>query len=437
MPVSLKETLPVELILGIQWGDEGKGKIVDLLGEDFDVVARYQGGPNAGHTVKIDGKTFILHLIPSGILRPHTQCYIGNGVVVSPEALLKEVDELEKAGIEVMDRLYISTHAHLILPYHIALDKASENAAKGSKIGTTGRGIGPAYSDKINRCGVRMGDLLKENAWKKIIANNVAQKNEILTKLYNEQAIDEAEVISIVESYLAKVKDHIVDISARLNLDMASGKKILLEGAQGTLLDVDFGTYPYVTSSNTTIGGVSTGLGLSPRKIDRIIGIVKAYTTRVGNGPFPTELENEVGERLRQEGGEFGATTGRPRRCGWFDSVVARYSVMINDIDVLALTKMDVLDSFEEIQICTGYRSGDQEVDVFPAGGCNLETMKPVYETMPGWQQSLAGIKSFDNLPQNAKNYIKRLEELVGVPVGIVSVGPGRDETIILENYQK
>lgn len=437
MPVSLKQSFPVELILGIQWGDEGKGKIVDLLGETFDVVARYQGGPNAGHTVKIDGKTFILHLIPSGILRPHTQCYIGNGVVVNPEALLHEIDELETAGIEVMDRLFISTHAHLILPYHVAIDKASEASAKGNKIGTTGRGIGPAYSDKINRVGVRMGDLINGDAWKTLVARNVAEKNDILSKLYGEQGVDEDQVVNIIETYLEKVKDRIVDISIKLNQDMAFGKKVLLEGAQGTLLDVDFGTYPYVTSSNTTIGGVATGLGLSPRKIDRIIGIVKAYTTRVGNGPFPTELDNEVGERLRQQGGEFGATTGRPRRCGWFDSVVARYSVMINDIDVLALTKLDVLDSFDEIKVCTGYEYQGQEVDAFPSGGCGIEAYTPLYETLPGWKQSLAHIRTFEELPQEAQAYIKRLEELVGVPVGIVSVGPGRDETIVLENYKK
>lgn len=430
MTAFLKESVSVQLVLGTQWGDEGKGKVVDLLGETSDIVARYQGGPNAGHTVKFDGETFILHLIPTGILRPHTQCFIGNGMVINPDSLLEEMKALEERGIEVSGRLFMSQNAHLILPYHPIIEKVSEEMDGDNKIGTTGRGIGPAYADKASRVGIRMGDLLDFSRLKKKVSQNVRVKNLILEKVYGVEGVDEKEVLDSLEAFREKVKENIVDATWMLHQEIRKGKRVLLEGAQGTLLDIDFGTYPYVTSSNTTLGGVCTGLGIGFRKIDRIIGVLKAYTTRVGNGPFPTELKGSLGDKVRETGREYGATTGRPRRCGWFDSVIARYAVQINGIDALAVTKLDVLDALDEIRICTGYRYRGKVLNRFPADCGVLEEVEPVTEVMPGWQEPISGVRRWEDLPEAARNYLKKIEEIVETPVGMVSVGSTREETI-------
>ena len=423
----------VQLILGSQWGDEGKGKIVDLLGKDAEVVARYQGGPNAGHTVEFDGEQFILHHIPSGILRPHTQCIIGNGVVVDPAYIMEEIDELQARGIEVMGRLFISQNAHLILDYHKALEEAIESGNGNQKIGTTRRGIGPAYSDKTGRIGVRMQDLLDPDRLREKVHHNVVLKNAMIEKVFHAQPVKESHIMALLKQFTERIKDSITDTAWMLNDSIRKKKKVLLEGAQGTMLDVDFGTFPYVTSSNTTVGGAFTGLGVSPHSVDRIIGIVKAYTTRVGNGPLPTELTGETGERLRKIGSEFGATTGRPRRCGWFDATVIRYAAQISGLDTAVITKLDVLDDFDEIKLCTGYRYQGKMLDFFPTNQVVLEGIEPVYETMTGWKTSIRNTRSFGDLPEAAKNYVYRIEELTGVPISLVSVGPGREETISLE----
>ena len=431
MPVSLKEPVSVQLVLGTQWGDEGKGKVVDLIGAYVDIVARYQGGPNAGHTVEFDGETFILHHIPSGILRPHTKCYVGNGVVINPESMMAEITTLEEKGIKVVGRLSISQCAHLILPYHLLVDKATEKGEARRQIGTTGRGIGPAYADKMNRVGIRVGDLLHEDTLRENVSQNIRYKNTVLEKVYGLSRIDEKDVWESLAVFRDKISACITDVTWRLHQDMQEKRKILLEGAQGMLLDIDFGTYPFVTSSNTTVGGVCTGLGMHPKSIDRVIGVIKAYTTRVGNGPFPTELTGDLGEKVREMGGEYGATTGRPRRCGWFDGMIARYAAMVNGLDSLAVTKLDVLDGLEEIKLCTGYRHPELgELDHFPTDGYLLEEVEPVYETMPGWQEPLKDIRSIDRLPRKAKDYLDRMEEIVGVPIGAVSVGAGRDQVI-------
>lgn len=429
LTVSLKDPVKTQVVLGTQWGDEGKGKVVDLLGEQADIVARYQGGPNAGHTVKFDGDTFILHHIPTGILRPHSQCIIGNGVVINPESFLKEISTLEEKGIDVLGRLHISQNAHLILPYHHQIEKAAE-AAAGDSIGTTGRGIGPAYADKINRIGIRAGDILDTARLREKLAANVTFKNRILQNVYQADEVSEAEILESLMVFREKVKSCISDTTLFLHQEMEAGRSLLIEGAQGTLLDIDFGTYPFVTSSNTTMGGLATGLGISPRKVERIIGVIKAYTTRVGNGPFPTELTGELGEKVREVGGEYGATTGRPRRCGWFDAVVAKYAARLNDLDCLALTKLDVLDALEEIQICTGYQYRGETLDHFPTNPGMMTEIEPIYESMPGWQTPITEVREFDDLPKPTINYLARLEEIAGVPIGIVSVGPARDQTI-------
>jgi adenylosuccinate synthase len=426
----LKEPVSVQLVLGTQWGDEGKGKIVDLIGEDVDIVARYQGGPNAGHTVEFDDEKFILHLIPSGILRPHTQCIIGNGVVINPETLLEEINNLESRGIEVIGRLFISQSAHLILPYHQLIEKGFEESGTREKIGTTRRGIGPSYADKASRIGIRVGDLLDTDQLKAKIHQNVIFKNSILKAIYNTFGVNEKDLFNRLLDFKEKIKGCIVDGRWMLLQGVQAGKKVLLEGAQGTMLDIDFGTYPYVTSSNTTIGGACTGLGIGPKKIGRIIGIVKAYTTRVGNGPFPTELEGSFGEVIRKLGTEYGATTGRPRRCGWFDAMVVRYAAEISDIDYLAITKLDVLDSLKEIKICTGYRYQNHQLDHLPADSQVLNSVEPVYEVLPGWEQSISKIRKYQDLPEKARQYLKRIESLVKVPIGLVSVGPKREDTI-------
>ncbi|MFH1941575.1 MAG: adenylosuccinate synthase [bacterium] len=430
MPAFRREEAAVQIVLGTQWGDEGKGKVVDLLGETSDVVVRYQGGPNAGHTVEFDDEKFILHLIPTGILRPHTKCIIGNGVVINPVSLLEEIALLEEKGIGVTDRLTISRNAHLILPYHQLLDKALEEREEGEKIGTTGRGIGPAYADKASRIGIRMGDLLDPVRLKSRVSQNVKLKNLILEKVYGVGGVDVSETMDSLGSLRDKVQERIVDTSWMLHEEMKAGKKILLEGAQGMLLDIDFGTYPFVTSSNTTVGGAFTGLGISPGAVDRVIGVIKAYTTRVGNGPFPTELRGEFGEEIREMGNEYGATTGRPRRCGWFDGMIAEYAVRVNAIGWLAVTKLDVLDTLAEIRVCTGYRYRGEMLSHFPTDGAVLEEIEPVYESVPGWQESIAGIRRFEDLPKNARSYLKRIEEIAETPIALVSVGTNREQTI-------
>jgi adenylosuccinate synthase len=424
---NLFEQAPVQVVLGMQWGDEGKGKIVDLFGEQCDMVIRFQGGANAGHTVRFDGKQFILHLIPSGILRPHLVCVIGNGVVIDPESMLEEIKSLESQGYEVVNRLHISNLAHLILPFHKWLDKAKEAKRADQKIGTTGRGIGPAYADKAAREGLRVGDIFPSH-WQDRVRTWFDDKKHWFDSTEKEYSLDAT--LDLIDRFRNKIRDTVTDTRRLVYQARREGKKMLLEGAQGTLLDLDFGTYPFVTSSNTSIGGVFTGLGLGPRSIDRINGILKAYTTRVGNGPFPTELKDEMGEKIREEGKEYGATTGRPRRCGWFDTAIARYSIQVNDIDAVIMTKLDVLDSLETITLCTGYRFQGQTMNEFVNDCALLEQVEPIYETMEGWQCPTFGVKQYGDLPRQARAYIERIEALCGVPVPLVSVGPSREATL-------
>jgi adenylosuccinate synthase len=414
-------------ILGAQWGDEGKGKIVDLLTPHFSIVARYQGGHNAGHTVYVNGTKFILRLVPSGILHPDVTCVIGNGVVVDPQALFAEIDELARNGIDVGDRIVISDKAHLILPYHRDLDLLSEARRGERKIGTTSRGIGPAYEDKIARRGIRVCDLVSPVVLEENVRDNVTARN----RLVQDTTMDWRPVFEQLLKYAERMRPMIRDVSVLLADATRAGRPILFEGAQGTLLDIDHGTYPYVTSSNASIGGVCTGLGVPPRAIGRVLGIVKAYTTRVGEGPFPTELFGEMGKRLRESGSEYGAVTGRPRRCGWFDAVAARYTARVNGLDALALTKLDVLDGVDRIEICTAYRLDGRTVTDFPADVAQLARCEPVYESIAGWPERTAGIRSFDRLPAGARAYVARLEEVSGVPAGIISTGSDRTDTII------
>lgn len=422
--------MAVTVIVGAQWGDEGKGKIVDLLSKDADVVARYQGGANAGHTIVFEGKKYILHLIPSGILHSQTTCVIGNGVVIDPVVLLEEIELLKSMGIEVAGRLLISHQAHVIMPYHKLFDQTQEDHSSATKIGTTGRGIGPAYVDKFNRTGIRVVDLLDENFLRDKIRLNLKQKNEILKKIYNKEQLDAEAITRQYLSFDTKMDEFITDISVYMNDAIDAGKKIVIEGAQGTLLDIDFGTYPYVTSSNPTSGGACVGLGIGPTRINHVIGIQKAYTTRVGEGPFPTEFSDDMAVQMRELGDEFGATTGRPRRCGWFDAVIAKYAVRINGLDCLALTKLDVLDTFKEINICVAYRYGNKRIVNFPAELKTLQQSHPEYITVPGWNQPTKHINTFDALPENAKRYVATIESIVGVPIRIISVGPDREQTI-------
>ncbi len=421
----------VQIILGCQWGDEGKGKIVDYLAQDADVVVRFQGGANAGHTVVANGEQYILHLIPSGILNPKTTCVIGHGVVLDPAVLLEEIKLLTgKLGVDIGKRLLISNRAHLVMPYHRTLDQVKEKAASAGKIGTTGRGIGPTYMDKAARNGIRVVDLLKPERLKEKILKNMIYVNQLLGSIYH---VPEMEAQAIVDEYLAydqALDPYITDTEAYLAQAIKDGKKILLEGAQGSLLDMDVGTYPYVTSSNTTAGGACTGSGIGPTKIDKVVGVVKAYTTRVGEGPLPTELPEEEGNALRKKGNEFGATTGRPRRCGWFDAVVVRFAAQVSGVDELVITKLDVLDDMPVIKICSGYEVDGKPQKYFPADLEILASAKPIYEELPGWQTSTEEIKSFKDLPENAQKYLNRLEELVGTPIKMVSVGPDRVQTL-------
>jgi adenylosuccinate synthase len=417
-------------VLGAQWGDEGKGKIVDLLTPRFDIVARYQGGHNAGHTVYVNGTKFVLRLIPSGILHPGITCVIGNGVVVDPAALFAEVDELARHGIEVGTRLVVSDKAHLILPYHRDLDLLSEARRGERKIGTTSRGIGPAYEDKIARRGVRVGDLADPRGLEQNVRDNVTARN----RLVHDSTMEWQPVFDELIEHGDRLRPLVRDVSLMLDEAMRAGKTILFEGAQGTLLDIDHGTYPYVTSSNASVGGVCTGLGIGPRSIGAVMGVVKAYTTRVGEGPLPTELRGEMGQRLRDTGNEYGAVTGRPRRCGWYDAVAVRYGVRINGLDALALTKLDVLDGLDRIDLCTAYRCGSRTLTEFPSDIGQLAACEPVYESMPGWTAPTKGVRRYQDLPEAARRYISRLETVSGVPAAVISTGSERDDTILRDD---
>src|SRR5471032_479577 len=421
------------VVLGAQWGDEGKGKIVDLLTAHFSIVGRYQGGHNAGHTVYVNGTKFILRLIPSGILHPGVTCVIGNGVVIDPQALFAEIDELSKHGIDVGDRIVVSDKAHLILPYHRDLDLLAEARRGERKIGTTSRGIGPAYEDKIARRGIRVGDLANPAGLEQNVRDNVTARN----RLVQDSTMEWKPVLDQLLMHAERLRPMMRDVSVLLTQAMAAGQSILFEGAQGTMLDIDHGTYPYVTSSNASVGGVCTGLGIPPRAIGRVLGVVKAYTTRVGEGPLPTELLGDMGNRLRDSGNEYGAVTGRPRRCGWYDAVAVRYGVRINGLDALALTKLDVLDGLERIDICTAYRCGGRTLTEFPSDVAQLSACEPVYESMPGWTSPTKGLRTYADLPDAARRYIARLEEVSGVPAAIVSTGSERDDTIFRSDVLK
>lgn len=422
------------VILGTQWGDEGKGKIVDLLTEQVKYVARFQGGHNAGHTLVIEGKKTVLHLIPSGILHPGVTCLIGNGVVLSPEALMKEISELEAQGVPVRERLRLSPACPLILPYHVALDLAREQARGSDKIGTTGRGIGPAYEDKVARRGLRLGDLLDPRAFAQKLRDIVDYHNFALTQYYRVEAVDYDAVLAQALALGDQIKPMIADITDLLHTAREAGEDIMFEGAQGSLLDIDHGTYPFVTSSNTTAGGTATGSGFGPLYLDYVLGITKAYTTRVGSGPFPTELSCDIGEYLGKKGHEFGATTGRKRRTGWFDAVALRHAVRINSVSGLCLTKLDVLDGLDEVKICIGYQDAQGNAASVPFDAEGWAAVTPIYETMPGWQETTVGATQLEQLPVNARNYIKRIEQLVGASVDIISTGPDRVETIVLRH---
>jgi len=428
--------MPAIVLLGAQWGDEGKGKATDLLGDRVDYVVRYQGGNNAGHTVVIGDQKYALHLLPSGILSPNVIPVIGNGVVIDPAVLLAEIKGLNERGIDT-SKLKISTNAHLITPYHRTIDKVSERFLGKSKIGTTGRGIGPAYADKINRIGIRVQDLFDPSILKQKIEAALHDKNQILIKVFNRKGITVDEVLDEYLGYAKVLKPYVADTALLLDQALKSGKNVLLEGSQGTLLDVDHGTYPFVTSSNPTAGGASTGSGIGPTKITRVIGILKAYTTRVGSGPFPTELFDEDGEALRKIGGEVGVTTGRNRRCGWFDAPIARYAVRVNGLTDFFLTKLDVLTGWERIPVCVAYEVDGVRVEELPASQTDFHHAKPIYEYLPGWKESISNAKSVADLPNNAREYVKFLEKVSGAPISAIGVGPGRDETIVVRDLIK
>lgn len=425
--------MPNTVLIGTQWGDEGKGKIIDILSGQADIIVRFQGGNNAGHTIVVKDEQFILHLIPSGILHQDKICVIGNGVVIDPQVLLQEIEDLKKRGIEVDDNLKISDQAHLIFPYHKIVDKLREAKIAAQKIGTTGRGIGPCYADKVNRCGIRVGDLLDKEVFREKLHATLAEKNEIFKKIYGHKGFSFKQIYQEYLGYAEKIEKYTLDCCQFLNNAIKEGRNILFEGAQGTALDVDFGTYPYVTSSNATAGGACTGTGVSPVDIDQIIGVAKAYTTRVGSGPFPTEFSPALLEKIRHKGKEFGATTGRPRRCGWFDAVVVRRAVMVNHLAEIAVTKLDVLDGLKTIKICTEYKHSGKTYLDFPASNKVLEKCRPVYEEHPGWMEETTGAVAFDELPLNARRYIHRLEELLKVKISMISVGSERDEIICKE----
>ena len=428
------------VVIGTQWGDEGKGKVVDLLTERADAVVRFQGGHNAGHTLVIEGKKTVLHLIPSGILRDNVKCMIGNGVVLAPDALMKEINMLEENGVNARDRLYISEACTLILPYHIALDQARELARGKKAIGTTGRGIGPAYEDKISRRGLKVGDMLHRERFASRLGEVLDYHNFALKHYFKTDTVDFQKVLDEGLEMAEIIRPMVADVTGMIHTMRTEGKNIMFEGAQGTLLDIDHGTYPYVTSSNPTAGGAATGTGVGPRDLDYILGITKAYTTRVGAGPFPTELydgeelNDPIGAHLAKQGHEFGSTTGRPRRCGWLDAVSLRRSAQINSLTGICLTKMDVMDGIEVVRIATGYECDGKQIDVPPIGADAYEQCKPVYIEVPGWKESTVGVRTYEDLPENAKLYIKKIEEVIGVPVDVISTGPDRADTIVLRD---
>ena len=422
------------VVLGTQWGDEGKGKIVDLLTDQAEAVVRFQGGHNAGHTLVIDGEKTVLHLIPSGILRANVECLIGNGVVVAPDALMREITKLEEKGVPVRERLRISPACTLILPYHVALDQAREASRSEGKIGTTGRGIGPAYEDKVARRGLRIGDLFNAERFAEKLREVLDQHNFMLEHFYKVEPIDYQTTLDDALSYVEALKPLMIDVTARLHTLRKQGARIMFEGAQGSLLDIDHGTYPYVTSSSTTAGGTATGSGFGPLYLDYILGITKAYTTRVGAGPFPTELFDETGAYLAEKGHEFGSTTGRARRCGWFDAVILRRTSEVNSISGICLTKLDVLDGLETVKICVAYKNADGVEIEAPSDADSYVGLVPVYEEMPGWSESTIGATCLEQLPANARAYIQRVEDLIGTPIDIVSTGPDRNETIVLRH---
>jgi adenylosuccinate synthase len=426
--------MPALVLLGAQWGDEGKGKATDLLGDRVDYVVRYQGGNNAGHTVVIGDQKYALHLLPSGILSKNCVPVIGNGVVIDPAVLLEEIKGLNERGIDT-SKLLISLNAHLITPYHRTIDKVTERFLGKAKIGTTGRGIGPAYADKINRIGIRVQDLFDPSILRQKLEAALRDKNQVLIKVFNRNGINVDDVLAEYLNYAEILRPYVADTALLLNKALDSGKIILLEGSQGTLLDVDHGTYPYVTSSNPTAGGACTGSGIGPTKIDRVIGILKAYTTRVGSGPFPTELFDEDGEALRRVGGEVGVTTGRNRRCGWFDAPIARYATRVNGLTDFFLTKLDVLSGWEKIPVCVAYEVDGKRVEEVPASQTDFHHAKPIYEFLDGWKEDISGCKKFEELPINAQKYVKYLEQLSGAPMSAIGVGPGRDQTIVVKEF--
>lgn len=421
------------MVLGTQWGDEGKGKIVDYLAQKADVVIRSQGGNNAGHTVVADGQSFALRLLPSGILFSEKTCIIGNGVVVNPEVLLEELDGMVKKGVTI-SKLEVSTRAHVIMPYHIRIDEKDEKLRGDDKIGTTKNGIGPCYADKINRVGIRIGDLMDRDVFYQKLKTNLELKNRLFATYYNCEGFDFEEIFTKYTALAERIRPYVKDTEYSANQYIKEGKKVLFEGAQATMLDLDHGTYPFVTSSNPTAGGACVGSGVGPRMMSNIIGVVKAYTTRVGAGPFPAEQSNKIGEYLRETGHEFGTVTGRSRRCGWFDSVVVRYAAMLNSLDYLAITRLDILDGLDTINICKGYMYKGIELKEYPESLNILQDVEPVYEELPGWKTDISGCKSYDELPENARYYVERISQLVGVPLGIVSVGPDRSQTIVLHD---
>ena len=421
------------MVLGTQWGDEGKGKIVDYLAQKADVVIRSQGGNNAGHTVVADGQSFALRLLPSGILFSEKTCIIGNGVVVNPEVLLEEIDGMVKKGVTI-SKLEVSTRAHVIMPYHIRIDEEDEKLRGDDKIGTTKNGIGPCYADKINRVGIRIGDLMDRDVFYQKLKTNLELKNRLFATYYNCEGFDFEEIFTKYTVLAERIRPYVKDTEYSANHYIKEGKKVLFEGAQATMLDLDHGTYPFVTSSNPTAGGACVGSGVGPRMMSNIIGVVKAYTTRVGAGPFPAEQSNKIGEYLRETGHEFGTVTGRSRRCGWFDSVVVRYAAMLNSLDYLAITRLDILDGLDTINICKGYMYKGIELKEYPESLNILQDVEPVYEELPGWKTDISGCKSYDELPENARYYVERISQLVGVPLGIVSVGPDRSQTIVLHD---
>jgi adenylosuccinate synthase len=426
--------MPNVVIIGTQWGDEGKGKVVDLLAEHADVVVRFQGGNNAGHTMVVRGKQFISHLVPSGILQGKT-CYLGNGMVIDPAVLLEELDYLSDHGISVgPDRIRISEKAHVIMPYHKSLDHAREIKKGDNKIGTTGRGIGPCYEDKASRRGIRFIELTNSNVFAERVKSVLEEKNFTLEQFLSAAPLKAEEIIDAYTAYAARLAPYVGNVSVELHRSLRTGKQILFEGAQGTHLDIDHGTYPFVTSSNTLSGNACCGAGIGPKEIHHVIGIVKAYTTRVGRGPFPSELFDDIGDTIQEKGAEFGATTGRRRRCGWLDTVILNNAVRLNGLTGLAVTKLDVLGGLDSLNICTGYEYQGQTLDYFPGDLQMLGECKPIYETLPGWSEDISGIRNYNDLPENTKKYLRRVEEIAETPIRIISIGPARDETIVVKN---